>query len=329
MSTPVLVTGATGFLGAHLAGHLVSKGHRVRVLARPTSDLSRVQGPGLEIVHGDVEDAASVERAAKGCEVVHHCAGRVSDWGTRDEFFRVNAGGTRHVVEACRRAGVRRLVHVGSLTVLGLPRHGRVLDETEPMAPSPPDFYTQSKQEAERLVRAANGQGLETVVVRPGVIWGPRDHTILPRILDLLRRGRMPYLGGGHNVVAMSHMESLSRALAAAAELPGAAGGLFHVTDGEEHTAREVIDALAAALDVPPPRVSLPVWGALALAGGLELGARVLGRREPPPLTRYGVRLVSCHARWNIDKARRELGYVPATTFLGGVEEAVRTAGRV
>jgi len=186
MSTAVstaLVTGATGFLGARLAETLCRQGYRVRAMARRTSDLGRLAGIGVEIVEGELEDGAAVARACAGQQLVFHCAALVSDWAPRAEIERVNVDGTRTVIAACRAAGVARLVHTSSLTVLGLPRDRRAVDETTPTATPPVDPYTDSKIEGERLVRAAHGaDGLATTVVRPGVIWGPGDPTVLPRI---------------------------------------------------------------------------------------------------------------------------------------------------
>ena len=168
-----LVTGASGFLGSSLVAALCAHGVRVRALVRPTSKLRRLSGLGAEIVRGDVCDLASLREAARGQQIVFHAAAKVPDWGPRREFFRVNLQGTRNVVAACQDASVGRLVHVSSMTVLGLPRRGAAVDEQSPYDPSPHDAYTASKIQAERLVLEANGQrGLSTVAIRPGAIWG-------------------------------------------------------------------------------------------------------------------------------------------------------------
>ncbi len=322
----VLVTGATGFLGGHLTAALVSRGYRVRALSRRTSGLEALEKLGVEVVRGDLADGPSLVRAASGVAVVFHAAGRVSDWGPREAFLRANAEGTRNVVAACQEAGVSRLVHLSSLTVLGLPRDGRVISESTPTAaPAAGDFYTESKLEGERCVRDAHGlDGLSTTVVRPGAIWGPGDPNVIPRIVRLLRRGAMPYVGGGRNLLGLSYVDNLVLGLVLAAETEAAAGQLYHVTDGEEITAHEAIDAIADALRVGRPRVSLPYWAVLGAAALIEGTASVLRLSRPPPLTRYGARFVSCHARYDLGKARRELGYEPVVTFRQGVERLFR-----
>jgi nucleoside-diphosphate-sugar epimerase len=315
-----LVSGATGFLGGRLALALKKQGFQVRALARPTSDITRLISSGIEIMTGDLTDGDSLARAGAGQGVVFHTAGRVGDWGEAGEFMRANLDGTAAVIAACRENRVRRLVHVSSLSVLGLPRHGAPVDEETPVAPRPGDAYTASKIAAEQLVRRAHGQdGLETVVVRSGVIWGPGDATFLPRFAALLRRGKMVLVDGGRNRVALSHVENLVQGMILAASVPEAAGQVYHLTDGEEITAAEAFRLLAAALGFAPPRRSLPFPAVYTAAALLEAWARLRRRSAPPACTRYGVRLVASDCRYDIGKARRELGYRPAITFRQGV----------
>jgi nucleoside-diphosphate-sugar epimerase len=323
-----LVSGATGFLGGHLLHKLREKGFRVRALARQTSDIAELVRSGVDVCEGDVADPQSLRRAMAGQQLVFHTAGKVSDWGSRQEFWQANVEGTANVIAACREAGVKRLIHVSSLTVLGLPRSGAQVDEKTPPADSIRDFYTISKIAGEILVRKAHGGGgLETVVIRPGVIWGPGDTTILPRLAALLRRGRLVFIGRGGNHLGLSHVENLSQGLILAALTPSAAGQIYHLTDGEEITARDAFCALAAALGLPLPRFSLPFPVVYFLAALLERIARLQNAVTPPALTRYGVRLVACDSRYDISKAINELGYRPLLTFRQGLATLIPAAG--
>ncbi len=325
LGTPVLVTGASGFLGGHLAGFLKRRGYRVQALVRATSDTRRLRPLGVELLTGDLADRDSLASLLRGKSVVFHCAARVTDWGPREAFFAVNRDGAASIVAAARAAGVQRLVHASSLTVLGLPRAGRMVDESTPPALGRLDPYSDSTRAGDYAVREAHGTGgLATVVVRPGVIWGPGDPHILPRVAALLRRRRMIYIGGSHNRVALSHVENLSLGLALAAEAPIAAGRVYHVIDGEELTARQVIDGLADGLGTPRPRLSLPFPVVYGLAALLEAGARMTGRRQPPLLTRYGVRLVASDCRYDGSRARQDLGYAPLVSFADGVSALMR-----
>jgi 2-alkyl-3-oxoalkanoate reductase len=315
-----LVTGASGFLGGNLVAALCGRGVKVRALVRSTSDLRCLTGLGAEIVRGDVCEPASLHEAARGQQVVFHTAAKVPDWGPRREFFRVNLDGTRNLVAACQDAGVERLVHVSSMTVLGLPRQGAAVDEQSPYDPSPKDAYTASKIAAEEIVLAANGQrDLSTVAIRPGAIWGPGDPSITPRIAALLRRGRAVYIGRASNRLALSHVDNLTLGLRLAAETPAAAGQVYHLTDGETVTAREVIDGLAALLGTARPRWSVPFFLIYAAAAAMEGVARFLRRRAPPPFTRYGVRLMASDCSYDNRKAERELGFRPSVSFQQGL----------
>jgi nucleoside-diphosphate-sugar epimerase len=323
-----LVSGATGFLGGYLLARLREKGFRVRALARPTSDSAGLVHQGVAICAGDVADRESLRRAMAGQQLVFHTAGKVSDWGSRQEFWQANVQGTANVISACREAGVKRLIHVSSLTVFGLPRSGARVDEQTPPAAAVRDSYTSSKIAGERLVREAHGRdGLETVVIRPGVIWGPGDTTILPRLAALLRRRQLVFVGRAANQLGLSHVENLSQGLILAALAPAAAGQVYHMTDGEEITARAAFAALAAALGVAPPRFALPFPVVYFLASFLEGAARLRHAAAPPALTRYGVRLVACDSRYDISKAQNELGYRPLLTFRQGITTLVPAAG--
>jgi nucleoside-diphosphate-sugar epimerase len=265
-----------------------------------------------------MSDPESLARACEGQQVVFHVAAKVPDWGPRREFFRVNAAGTAALVAACKAAGVSRLVLVSSLTVLGLSRSGAQVDEETPYDPSPRDAYTASKIEAEKIVLGAHGQrGLSTVVVRPGAIWGPGDSHIAPRMAALLRQGRALYIDGSHNSVALSHVDNLVAGLLLAAE--SGASGVYHLTDGQTVTARELIDALAVLLGTPQPQRSIPYPLMYATACLMEDTARLLRRPTPPPLTRYGVRLVASNSLYSNRKAERDLGYCPQVGWREGL----------
>jgi nucleoside-diphosphate-sugar epimerase len=324
-----LVSGATGFLGGYLFARLRAQGLQVRALARPTSETSGLVRSGADISEGDILDRPSLQRAMANQQLVFHTAGRVSDQGSRREFWRANVDGTANVIAACREAGVKRLIHLSSLTVLGLPRSGAQVDERTPPAAALGDPYSASKLAGEKLVREAHGRsGLETVVIRPGVIWGPGDTTIVPRLIVLLRRRRLVFIGRGGNHLGLSHVENLSQGLILAATTPLAAGQLYHLTDGEEVTAHDAFCALAEALGVLPPRFSLPFPIVYFLAVLAEGSAWLRPAAAPPALSRYGVRLVACDGRYDIDKARRELGYRPAVTFRQGMASLAAAARR-
>ncbi len=322
-AVPVLVTGVTGFVGRRLARALVARGCLVRGLTRRDTGVGDLVSDGIEVVRGDLADPAALGRACDGRRLVFHAAGRVSDWGPREGFVRVNVEGTARLLEACARADVERFVHLSSLTVLGLPHDARAIDETAPYAtPLAGDHYTATKIAGEQLVRAASAEGrLATTVIRPGAIWGLGDRLIVPRIVRLMRRGLMPVIGGGRNVLGLSHIDNLVDGIILAGRTPRAAGQIYHLTDGEEVTAAEALAHVAGAYGLKPPRVHVPYWAVYSLAAALEGAARATGRAQAPAITRYAVRLVACDCRYDIAKARGQLGYQPQVSFRAGVRE--------
>lgn len=318
-----LVSGATGFLGHHLLEYLKQAGFRVRVLVRPGRMNPDLPMPdGIEIVSGELEDENSLKRAVAGQHTVFHTAGKVGDWGRRRDFFRVNADGSARLARICRKASVRRLIHISSLTVLGLPRNGATVNEDTAVLAHPKDPYSASKLMAEQLMQAAHDpMGMGVTIIRPGVIWGKGDVTILPRIVKLLNQRRMVAIDGGRNILGLSHVDNLCPGIIQAALCPRAAGQTYHLTDGEEISARQAIETVAQAMGLPGPTISLPfplIYGAAALMEGVT---RIRRSQTPPLITRYAVRLLACNNRYDIGKARRELGYAPGKTFAEGIGE--------
>ena len=204
---PVFITGASGFIGGNIAERLLVAGRRVRVLAR--RPLPALEKLGAEIVLGDLDNSAALLRGSTGAGTVFHVAGRVGVWGPAQDFFRVNVDGTRHVIAACRAAGVSRLVYTSSPSVV---YHGGDLsgvDESAPLCTQAPCAYPTSKAAAELLVRAAHSPELSTVSLRPHLVWGPGDKNVVPRVLALARRGRLKIIGPGKNRVDVTHITNV------------------------------------------------------------------------------------------------------------------------
>src|SRR3954471_19799366 len=186
-----VVTGATGFLGSHIAEQLAARGERVRALVRPTSDTAFLRQLGAELAPGDLADPASLRRAVEGADVVYHCAARVGDWGPWRAFQEQVIEATANLLDACRAAHVGRVLHVSSIIVYGHPqlREGQ-FTEDEPLGQNLWlwDYYCRAKIRAEELCRAYSGA---LTIVRPSWIYGPRDRTSLPRLLKALDAGRV------------------------------------------------------------------------------------------------------------------------------------------
>jgi nucleoside-diphosphate-sugar epimerase len=307
------VTGGSGFIGGALIERLRPEGWEVRALARSDAAEAAVRARGASPVRGDLGDADALRGGSVGCDVCFHAAAKVEDWGDPADFERLNVGGTANVIAASRAAGLRRLVHVGTEAALtaGQPLVG--VDEGAPLRPDSPFLYSSSKAKAEQLVRDANGDGLETVVVRPRFVWGKGDTTLLPAIVAMVRSGRFRWIGGGRHLTDTTHVDNTVEGLwLGATRAP--AGGVYFVTDGEPVVFRDFLERMLATQGVTVPDKSVPAGMATAAAVAAERAWRVLRRPGPPPLTRFAVWVSSKECTLDISRARAELGYKPVRT---------------
>lgn len=300
-------------------------GFRVRALARSDRSAATVREAGAEPVTGDLDQVEAMRRGAEGCWFAFHAAAYVGEWGTREQFERGNVVGTENALEACRSAGVRRFVHVGTEAALmaGQPLVG--VDETAPLRPDSPAYYPSTKAKAEQAVRDASGDGFETVVVRPRLVWGPGDTSVLPAIVEAVRRGRFSWIGGGRQLTETTHVENVAEGLVRGAE-QGRAGEVYFVTDGEPVEFRSFIGDLLATQGVEAPDRNIPPGVARGLAAVCETAWRALPLPGAPPVTRFAVWAASQECTIDISKARSELGYAPVKSRAAGLAELQTTA---
>jgi nucleoside-diphosphate-sugar epimerase len=304
------VTGGSGFIGGALIGRLLAEGWEVRALSRSDAAAEKVRARGALPVSGNIEDEVMMRVGAAGADVAFHAAAKVDDWGDPDEFERLNVQGTANVITACREAGVRRLVHVGTEAALMAGRPLVQVDEDAPLRPDSPALYSSTKAKAEQLVRAANGNRLETVVIRPRFVWGRGDTTLLPALVELVRSGRFRWIGGGGQLTATTHVDNTVEGLwLGATKAP--AGSVYFVTDGEPVVFREFVSRMLETQGVEPPAGSVPAGVAGAAARVSERLWRLLRRSQSPPLTRFAVWVSSQECTIDIRRAERELGYRP------------------
>ncbi len=328
-----LVTGGTGFLGGHLVERLVRRGDKVRVLARPTSDLTLLRSLGVEITIGDITDPSSVRIAAGGADVVFHAAALASDYGPAEKFRRMNVEGTQNVIDACRDERVPRLVHVSTQSVVFAFDDHLGTDESYPIPARHRDPYSATKAEAERRVLAAHRGTLFTTAIRPHIVWGPRDTKFLPRIEALSRRNQLILVDEGRQQVSLSYVDNVVDALLLGAERDGAGGEAFFIVDRQPVGMRRFITALCAAVDAPGPKGSVPYGLAFAASTVIEGIWRLLGKETPPPISRYGIAAMGRSLVFKWEKAHRLLGYTPAVDLDEGMRRVAawreETARRV
>jgi nucleoside-diphosphate-sugar epimerase len=319
----IFITGGTGLVGSHCVEEALARGHRVRALVRSSSDTHLLDSWGVAKIEGDLGDPEALRRGAQGCHWVLNCAAKVGDWGTLEEFRRLNVGAFGHLLEAAADARVERFVHVSSLGVYeGRDHHGT--DETTPPAADSLDAYTRSKTEAEALaLRYAKERGLPVAIVRPGFIYGPRDRTVLPKLLHSLRTGRFAYFGSGEQAMNCIYVKNLVHGIFLAAVVSEAVGEVFNLTDGARVSKRQFVGQVAQLAGLRSPRRRIPLWLAWMLAVLMERAAKRRGDPTPPLVNKARYKFLGLNLDYSIAKARRVLGYQPPYTTEQGLIEAM------
>lgn len=316
------VTGGSGFIGGALIRRLVADAWTVRALARSDVAAAKVVSAGATPVRGDLDDPAAMRAGATGCEYAFHAAATLGTWGRREDFERGNVQGTSNALRACADAGVRRFVHVGTEAALLAGQPLIDVDERAPLRFDSKALYSATKARAEEAVLTAAG-ALETIVVRPRLVWGRGDTSILPALVESVRSGRFAWIGEGRHRTSTTHVDNVVAGLVLAAER-GEAAGVYFVTDGRPVIFRDFITRLLATQGVEAPSRSIPRRVAAGAAVVCETAWRLLPLEGAPPLTRLEYWLAALETTIDITRARTELGYEPVRTIDEGMAELQR-----
>ncbi|MES1256054.1 MAG: NAD-dependent epimerase/dehydratase family protein [Acidobacteriota bacterium] len=313
----VLVTGATGFTGGHLARALAAQGRHVRVLQRDAAHVPPLAS--IEVAVGDLRDRAAVARAVAGVDVVYHIAAIYRQAGLgRDEYRAVNATAVAELVEAAGAAGVRRVVHCSTVGVHGDIEHPPA-NEDAPFRPG--DVYQETKLEGERLAREAGARaGVEVTIARPSGIYGPGDRRLLKLFRGIARR-RWVTLGYRDIFYHLTYIDDLVEGFRLCGEHPAAANRAYILAGGEVTTLRELVEIIAQVVQVPRPRLRLPVWPFWLAGAACEAVCAPLGLE--PPLYRRRVDFFTKSRAFDISRARTELGYAPVVALRDGVTRTI------
>jgi nucleoside-diphosphate-sugar epimerase len=321
----ILITGASGFLGGRLVQMLAERGEPVRALARATSDLRHLSHLQIQIVRGELDDAAALVEVMRGVRVIYHCAACSTDWAAPSTYLKANVAGTQNLLDAAVRAGaVERFLHVSTTDVYGYPRVP--CDEGAPMR----DVglpYNRTKIEGEEAVwRAHRDRGLPVTVVRPASIYGPRGTAFVTDIVALLRDGWMALVDGGRARGGFTYVDNVAEAMMQAAESPTTVGRAYNICDEMNTTWREYTNALADSLGYRRPRLVLPFPAAMAVAGTMEAPFGLLKLQGRPLLTRHAVYLLARDQEYPAARAREDFGFAPRVSFAEGMARSAEWA---
>lgn len=301
----VAVTGASGFVGGHMARALARRGHAVHAFGQRPASALVAPIPGYR--SWDVRTGLV---AAPSVDVVVHCAALVGDWGPESAYYAVNVAGTRAVLDTFPSA---RVVHMSSTSVYSDRQPRGVLDETAPTGDCRYSAYGRTKAAAERMVLAKP----DTTVLRPHMIYGPGDSTLLPRVLAARRLGTLLVPGHGRNLLSVTHIDNLADAVISAVERPEARG-VFNVADATTATLDELLGTLLARVGAPTRLVHVPGRLAWRAATTLEWVWPTFTPPRGPRITRYVVQQLVSEHTLDIGRAREMLHYSPRVDFRTG-----------
>lgn len=332
----VAVTGAAGLVGGHLIEHLTGLGYAVIGVARKSSkteflgdriasdgDLTASPVPGKVVLRrADLLDADGMKVALAGAEVVVHAAGTVDPYGSREAIFATNCGGTKIALQAARDAGARQFIFVSSLSVITGQGDQYNLDESAPRRRCG-ESYADSKVEAEETVMAeAKTPGMSVTSVRPGFIYGPRERSWMPRVINSVATGKAMLIDGGSKETNVIFVDNLSRAIEACFRNEKAYGEVFNLTDGQKTTKKQLFDAIADGLALPRVKKSVPGPVAKMACELVSSIAPYLPEKSQRNLSRFSraaFRLAGVNQGFDVSKAERLLGYVDRISFADGM----------
>ena len=317
----VLVTGATGFTGSHLARALAARGDEVCALVRdPARAAAGVAAAGVRLVPGDLRDGAALAEAVAGVEVVYHIAAMYRQAGlARDAYRSVNATAVRDIVETAARRGVRRVVHCSTVGVHGDVEHPPA-NEDAPLRPG--DIYQETKLEGERLAREAGERlGIDVTIVRPTGIYGPGDRRLLKLFRGIARR-RWITLGAGKIYYHLTYIDDLVDGFHLCGTHPAAANRTYILGGPEVTTLNALVALVAETAGVPAPQWHLPAWPVWAAGALCEAVCAPFGIE--PPIYRRRVDFFTKSRAFDITRARTEIGYAPRVGLRDGIARTLR-----
>ena len=316
----VLVTGATGFTGGHLARGLRARGYDVTAAVRSTAGAVRMHEDGIRTVIGDLARPATLAEAVRGTyDVIYNIAALYREAGLPDSIYQqVNATGVGQLIEAAAAAGVRRVVHCSTVGVHGDIEHPPA-NEDAPFGPG--DIYQETKLEAEVLAREyGRAHPLEVVVARPIGIYGPGDRRLL-KLFRGVARGRFFILGEGRIFYHLTYIDDLVEGFRLCGEVPAANGRTYILAGGEIPVLNDLADMIAEEAHVPPPRLHLPVWPFWFVGAVCEALCAPLGIE--PTIYRRRVDIDTKSRAVEISRARQELGYAPSVSLREGIRRTL------
>ena len=318
MAKRIFITGASGFIGSAVVKRLLKDDHQLSLLCLPEEPAERFSD--LNIIRGDITRAGSLAGKLSGCDTLIHIAGSVG-FQTWKNCRSVNIEGTRNILREAADSGIRRVIHMSSVSV-----YGRVPDiaitENQPFKKIG-DPYGDTKIEAEYLVRQiARENGMEYTILRPTAVYGHGDNKFLPKLMENLRSGKFKMMGDGNHSVDLVNVIDVAESVHLVLQKDNSIGHAYNIANEQNPTWNEFLQVVAEELKIPYRSSYISYNLAYRIAGFMELMSRITGK--PPRLSRYAVRLVGRQYSYVIEKAEKELGFSPSVNLLDGIRSCIR-----
>jgi 2-alkyl-3-oxoalkanoate reductase len=322
----ILITGAGGFLGRHLAAALLSRGHKVWNFSRKNHP--QLQDMGVDTICGDLQDEAAVSAAFKGMDVIFHVASRVGIWGDYSDFYQTNVIGTENVIKACRANGVSKLLYTSTPSVVFDAGDICGADETKPYSNKFHGNYAKTKTIAEQMVLRANDEKLSTVALRPHLIFGPDDPHLIPRLVDAAKKGRLKIVGTGKNLVDVTYIQNAVDAHILAFEKLSPhsklAGQAYFIGQERPVVLWDFINEILMRHNLTKITGKVPAGAAFYIGLFFECWYRFFRINGEPPMTRFVSLQFSRSHYFSHQKAKNDFGYEPKISIEQALDLTVR-----
>ncbi len=315
----VFVTGGSGFVGQNLIPMLIEQGYNVKALARSTQALQKVERLGATGIKGDLTGAQQLTQGVAGCETVFHLAGSVNFFESGKELKKLHVDATERLLSVAKDAGVQKFIYLGASSVI---MNGKPIVNADESFVSNNiiDGYSRTKLQAENLVLKAATAAFQTVSIRPPMIWGKGDNTVLPGVVDAIKKGQMQLIESGKHRLSTAHVLNVCHALILA-DKREQSGKAYFITDGENTLFKEFMTKYVATQGVTLPDKAVSLGMAKFMASVMEFTWRTFKLKGQPPLYKALVNTLGLEFILNDGRARKELGYKPIVTIEEGLKQ--------
>lgn len=315
----VLVTGATGFLGKYLIEELLNNDYEVVAQGRKENVLSDIKEKyNAQILKCSLDEIKNVELKV---DYVIHAAALSTVWGKWEDFYNSNVVGTENVIDFCKKNNVKRLVYVSSPSIYSAKCDRLNIKEEDFDKNNQLNFYIKSKILAENLINSIEDDKLEKVIIRPRGLFGIGDTSIIPRLINANRKIGIPLFNDGKNIVDITCVENVALALRLAIESKNAVGNTYNITNGEPREFKNILEELFEQINEPPKYLKINLNLMYGVSSIIEFMYKLFHIYKEPMITKYNICTLGYSQTLNIEKAKKDLNYIPKMTLSEGIKK--------